>query len=177
MNVKSGNILLIAGCGRNVGKTTFTCEIIRANKNIKPVAVKITSHLHIQTPGLKEIEKGTDWVISEETNFSTQKDSSLFLQNGAAKSYLLQSEKASLKTAFGKLINLLSEKQPVVIESAALIDIIQPEIFAIILPEGECQKEKNKALLNRADLIIVSDGKQFHPPSGKIVFNKKWMLK
>jgi len=177
MKVKFDNILLIAGCGRNVGKTTFACEIIRKNKKNNPVAVKITSHQHITSPGLNQIGKGTNWVISEETNFSTKKDSSLFLQSGAIKSYLIQSEKTNLEVALKNLVNLLPDGQPVLIESASLIQIFQPGIFVIILPEGECPKKENKTLLNQADLIIISDGKHFHPPPEKIVFKKKWGLK
>jgi len=96
MNQLFENILLIAGSGRNVGKTTFACKIIRAEKEKQIYAVKITPHFHKPTPGLLEFEKGNNWIIYEETNASTKKDSSLFLQSGAKKSFLIQSEREYL---------------------------------------------------------------------------------
>ena len=58
MRPKFENILLIAGSGQNVGKTTFACQLIQNVQNQKPIAVKITPHFHKLTPGLIKIAEG-----------------------------------------------------------------------------------------------------------------------
>ncbi|MBT3382141.1 MAG: hypothetical protein HN778_21645 [Prolixibacteraceae bacterium] len=171
------NILLIAGSGRNVGKTTFACEIIRTEKEKDIYAVKITPHFHEPTPGLIEIEKGENWIIYDETNSSTKKDSSLFLQNGAKKSFLIQSKKENLGEVFNALRNYLPENNPVIIESSGLLEIIKPGLLIFILPDGECQKKEIESRLEQADLIVISDGKKFYPPPEKISFTNKWELR
>jgi Ni2+-binding GTPase involved in maturation of urease and hydrogenase len=177
MKHKSENILLIAGCGQNVGKTTLICQILQNQILQNPIAIKTTPHFHKITQGLVEIEKGKNWTLFEESDKTTQKDSSLYLQNGAVKSYLIQSDDAGLQEAFSALKNFLPDENPIIIESAALTEIIQPGFFVMILPEGECKKKKMGTKLNKADLIVISDGNHFYPSPEKIIFNNSWRLK
>ena len=176
MRKKFENILLIAGCGQNVGKTTLACQIIQNTKGQKSTGVKITPHFHTPTPGLIELAQGRNWKLFEETNPNTNKDSSLLLQYGASKSYLIQNHHEALADAFSELQKLLPKNQPVIVESATLIDIVDPGFFIVVLPEGECQKKNIEPLLHRADLIVISDGKRFFPTSERISFNNKWIL-
>ena len=165
------NIVLIAGSGRNVGKTTLGCGIIRTAKKQKIVAVKITPHFHEATPGLIEIEKGSGWNISEETNISTKKDSSLFLKNGAKKSYFIQAKEDKLGDAFNAIKNLLAKDKLVIIESAALHKIVKPALFIYILSDGKVIEKEIEPTLGKADLIVVSNGKQFFPSPEKTIHN------
>ncbi|MCK5731082.1 MAG: hypothetical protein KAH68_08405 [Draconibacterium sp.] len=159
---------MIAGSGRNVGKTTLGCKIIAAAKTLEIVTVKITPHFHNTTLGLNKIESGAGWIISEETNKSTQKDSSLYLKNGAKKSYYIQAKVDKLKEAFDAIKNRLKKEQLVIIESAALHKIIKPAMFIFILPDGENIEKEFEPTIKKADLIVVSTGKQFYPTSKKI---------
>ncbi|NOR73614.1 MAG: hypothetical protein GQ525_00490 [Draconibacterium sp.] len=168
MRAKFNNIILIAGNGRNVGKTTLICQIIEAAKTHEIVTVKITPHFHNATLGLIEIEKGSGWIISKETNNSTQKDSSLYLKNGAKKSYYIQAKVEKLDEAFDAIKNQLEKEQLVIIESAALHKIIQPALFIFVLPDGKCIEKEFEPTIKKADLIVVSTGKQFYPTSKKI---------
>ena len=167
------NIILIAGSGRNVGKTTLACQLIKTENKKGINAVKITPHFHEPTPGLIEVEKGDNWMIYEETNSLTKKDSSLFLHNGAKKSFLIQSEKENLGEAFSALRNLLPKNNPVIIESTGLTEIIKPGLLIFVLPDGECKKTEIESMLEQADLIVVSDGEKFYPPPEKIAFTNK----
>ena len=171
MRDKFGNIVLIAGSGRNVGKTTLGCEIIKATKKQEIVTVKITPHFHEATPGLIEIEKGDGWIISEETNSVSTKDSSLFLKNGAKKSYFIQAKEDKLGDAFNAIKKLLTKDKLVVIESAALHNIIQPALFIFILPDGKTIDKEIEPTMEKADLIVVSNGTQFFPSPKKIIHN------
>ncbi len=171
MRKKFKNIILIAGSGRNVGKTTLGCEIIQAKKSCEVIAVKITPHFHKATPGLVEIDKGNGWIISEETNESTPKDTSLFLKNGAEKSYFIQAKENKLGLAFNAIKKLLPKDKLIVIESAALHKIIQPALFLFVLPNGKLIESKIEATIGEADLIVISTGKLFYPSSKKITHN------
>jgi len=176
MKQKFENILLVAGCGQNVGKTTFACQIIQHLQGQKSTGVKITPHFHSPTPGLIKLAGTENWNLFEETNADTNKDSSLLLKSGASKSYLIQTRPEALAEAFGELLKYLPENQPIIAESATLIEIIDPGFFVVVLPNGECKKKSTDTLLSLADLIVISDGKHFNPPAEKIIFNNKWML-
>ncbi|MBN1986446.1 MAG: hypothetical protein JW761_09090 [Prolixibacteraceae bacterium] len=177
MKEKFATILLIAGSGQNVGKTTLACHILQNEKEKNPLAVKITPHFHQITEGLVEIKNGNSWALYEETCKTSNKDSSVYLQNGAAKSYLIQTLDSGLAEAFSELKKILPPKNPVVIESAALINIIQPGLFILVLPAGNRVEKKIQPLLNYANLIIKSDGKQFSPAPETIIFENLWRLK
>lgn len=177
MREKFENILLIAGTGQNVGKTTLVCQILKSEKAKKPVAVKITPHFHKTTPGLIELEKGENWILFEETDTTSGKDTSLYLQNGAVKSYLILAYDEALGIAFSAIKKFLPFNIPVVIESAALINFIVPGLFLMVSREGFQLKEESKTLFNKADLSILSDGKNFTPTIGKIAFEDGWILR
>jgi len=142
MKEKYDTLLLIAGSGQNVGKTTLACHILQNEKEKNPTAVKITPHFHQITEGLVQIANGNNWALYEETSKTSNKDSALYLQNGAAKSYLIQTPDSGLTEAFSELKKILPPKNPVVIESAALINIIQPGLFILVLPAGNRIRKK-----------------------------------
>lgn len=171
------NILLVSGRKRNVGKTTFICNIISLLQNKDITAVKITPHFHEVTLGLQSILKGEAWHLYKETNSSQEKDTSLYLKAGASESYFLQTKKENLVEAFKALLLHLPKNNPTIIESAGLIDIIKPGIFVVILPDGECLKKEIESKLMVSDLIVISDGKIFYPPPQRIGYDNRWLLK
>ena len=173
---KFEHILLVSGGKRNVGKTTFICNIVAMHKNQAVTAVKISPHFHEPTAGLQAITKGDGWQLFKETNTGLDKDSSLYLKSGATESFYLQSKKDSLKDAFKALSPLLPANKPTIIESAGLMDIIKPGLYVVVLPDGECLKKEIESKLMLADLIVISDGKKFYPPSEKISYKGKWAL-
>ena len=76
-------MILIAGNGRNVGKTTFATEVIRhLSKSNTVIGIKISPHIHGINEGLVVIHKTNDFVVVEERGHN-KKDSSLLLQAGA----------------------------------------------------------------------------------------------
>lgn len=171
------NILLIAGSGQNVGKTKLACQILQNEKSKKPIAVKITPHFHKTTKGLNKIQKGENWVLFEEKNNTTQKDSSLYLQNGAVKSYLILTNDSGLEPAFSALTEFLPKDKPVVIESASLFNIVKPGLFLVVFREGDQQNKQTESVVQKADLLVISNGKHFSPSTEKISFDTLWFLK
>jgi len=69
------NLLLIAGNGRNVGKTFLACKIIKelANK-LKVIGLKVSPHFH-DFEKSRIIAQSDDYIVIEETQIN-QKDSS-----------------------------------------------------------------------------------------------------
>jgi molybdopterin-guanine dinucleotide biosynthesis protein len=176
MKTQFDTILIIAGSGRNVGKTTIACQLIESEKEKNVYAVKITPHFHSITPGLIEIEKNDNWIIFEETNANTSKDTSRYLKSGAKKSYLIQVVDTGLETAFNQLLENLPKLNPIIIESAALIEIIKPGLSLFVSSGKNKNNLKDKNLNVVSDLTFTFDGKNFQPSPQKISFNKKWTL-
>ncbi len=126
------NILLVAGNGRNVGKTYFVCKLIEHLVQTTPVTgVKVSSHFHPYNE-TDVLIKNKHFVILEEKQL-TNKDSSLMLQAGAGKVYFVMAEQEHLEEAFGQLYPLLPQ-HPVVCESGGLHQIINPGLFFFVTP-------------------------------------------
>ncbi len=171
------NSLLISGNGRNVGKTTFISEVIFLNRKKEITAVKITPHFHNPTLELKTLSRNKNWIISEETDRYSTKDTSLYLQAGASKSYFVQCKKDKLNEAFLDLETYLPKNKPVIFESAGLWEIVKPEMFIVVQSKNvENEKNMEKKLI-AADLLVFSNGKLFSPSAQKIIFDSTWKLK
>ncbi len=140
------NLLLIAGTGRNTGKTTLACSIInKFSYNFQIIGLKISPHFHGGTDSLKTIVNDNNFNIYEETSTSTGKDSSLMLNVGAAKVFYIEVLDEYLKTAFEQFLNILPESYLLVCESPALRKYIQPGVFFIV--DSERNKNKKKEVL------------------------------
>lgn len=85
------NLILIAGAGRNVGKTTLSCLIIGQLKALHQLtAVKVSSHHHKITEKQKVIYELEGLTISEEQDRQSTKDSSRYLRAGAKRSLFVR---------------------------------------------------------------------------------------
>jgi hypothetical protein len=127
------NWLLISGSGRNVGKTTLICRIIKEVSGLNPVAVKISSHIH-------PLPEDSDWIIRKD-DFSViretlinSKDSSKMLQSGAESAFYVQGPDYRL----GEILSALGEfthNRPVICESGGLRKIIVPGVYLLVKGE------------------------------------------
>ncbi len=171
------NILLVAGSGSNVGKTTFICELLKANKEKKPVAIKISPHFHPQTEGLKLISETVNYQLFEETNRQTQKDSSLFLQNGANRSFYIQANDEHLPEAYLALLPFLEADKPILIESAALHKYVQGGCFLFIYDDENADKPNTNINRKIADFMVHSNGSNMQREAGKFIFKGTWKRK
>jgi len=150
-----GNLLLISGNGRNVGKTFFACRIIEnLSKKHAVIALKISPHIHELPENADILFQNTDFTVINETEI-THKDSSLFLQSGAEKVLFVMVQPENLGTAFQQIKSLLLEG-PVVCESAGLHDWIAPGLFFFV-------KKPNETVVKNASaaeiaVMIENDG-------------------
>jgi hypothetical protein len=168
------NILLVSGSGRNVGKTSFIRRVIAHNAMHKIIAIKITPHFHEPTAGLIPIVVTDNYRIFQETDYSSGKDSSLFLQAGAEKVFYIQTTDKYLKEAFELAVSPVLQDQPVVVESAILRTIIKPELYIFIQEQFEEVKPSAIAFQKMANAIIYSDSGQFSIDPATIIFDQTW---
>jgi hypothetical protein len=137
--IQKPNILLVAGTGRNIGKTVTACRIIaRFAKEHEPVGVKISPHFHELEGSTEYVYQSGNFVIVREKNIS-QKDSSRMLQAGAKTVFYMQCKPGHLSVAMDCLLPLLSSESPVIVESGGLYDILEPGLL-IFITGGEAKK-------------------------------------
>jgi hypothetical protein len=136
------NLLLIAGTGTKSGKTTMACRIIEQFKHLNVTAIKISPHFHETTPKLKAIHEEAGYSIYEEENRDTTKDTSRMLNSGASRVYFAKVLDDRLKYVFDKILKLIPEGAPIVCESPALRNFIEPGVF-IIMSSDTTNKRNN----------------------------------
>lgn len=148
------NLLIIAGTGRNSGKTTLACQVIDKFRQLLPVAVKISPHFHEPTSGLLEwhIEEG--FSIFTENHKEGNKDSSRMLGAGAAKVYYLQCRDEYIKRAFSMVFSTLPADRPVIYESPSLAKYIDPGVLFIADSRGSGTKKELAFEAARADAVF-----------------------
>lgn len=142
------NLLIIAGTGTKSGKTTMACRIIEHFSTLGVIAVRVSPHFHTRTEGLLTIREGEDYCVSQETNASTTKDTSRMLRAGASKVFLIEAKDELLSSVFQELMQDIPEDTPVVCESPALRDHIEPGLFILISSTHENKRQDLSHLQN-----------------------------
>ncbi len=163
------NILLIGAAGRNVGKTTLACEIIkRIAKTQSVIGVKVTT---VTESGLQTgCPRGNDtcgacrsftdnYCISEETEFGNGKDTMRMLSAGASGVYWLRVKKQSLEIGLQALLEKIPQNTATICESNSLRHVFHPGVFVIVKnKDNNIIKKSCKEVLNLADILISSEG-------------------
>lgn len=169
------NLLMIAGNGRNVGKTWLACQIIKKlAKNHKITGIKISSHYHKDDAGENIIIENERFIISFEQKINS-KDSSLMLQAGAEKVYFIMAPQQHLQEAFSFLKNDL-KNEIIVCESGGLIEHVLPGIFLFVNRKG--QQIQKPHLLQYSPLMVENDGNEIDFDINRITIEEnKFTLK
>ncbi len=160
MEIQYPNLLLIAGTGRNTGKTTLACEIIKKTSlQQKVIGIKISPHFHGGTESLKHIGGTNNYNLYEETlSDISGKDSSKMLASGAELVFYIEVLDEFILEAFQFLLKYIPENTAVVCESPALRNVVSPGIF-IIVDNISQQNKKQDVLVKKdiADFYIETD--------------------
>lgn len=157
IGVKLPNLLLIAGNGRNMGKTHFACRIIEhLSSQTQVCGVKISSHFHPFNEA-DLLFKNEHFILLQEKQISL-KDSSLMLQAGAKTVYFIMADQNYLPEAFEHIQNYLPE-HAIVCESGGLHEIATPGLFFFVNQTGK-KIEKNHHL-NFSPILVTNNGKYF----------------
>jgi hypothetical protein len=149
------NLLLIAGTGTNSGKTTMSCRIIENLQDIMITAIKISPHFHETTSGLIVKSEKEGYIIYEETNRESSKDTSRMLRAGAAKVYFAGVLDNKLFVAFTEIMKMVPSGTPVICESPALRDFVEPGLF-IIMTSNSINKHKDIRYLQALPHLMIN---------------------
>ncbi len=161
------NLIMIGSGGRNTGKTDLACGIINRFKgNNKIIGLKITAITN--TDGLcPRGGKGCgvcsslegDYLITEEKNKTSKKDTGRLLNSGADNVFWLRARKEKLIDGFidfdKHIKSMFPDNYIVICESNSLRKIITPGIF-IIIHNTKTFKKSAAEVKNLADVIIKS---------------------
>lgn len=168
------NLLLIAGTGTKAGKTSFACKIIEQFIDLSITAIKITPHFHETTAGLISKSEKEGYSIYEETNLNTSKDTSRMLKAGAKKVYFAKVWDDQLLNVFNEILEYLPPHTPIICESPALRNFVEPGIF-IIMTSDTIGKRKNISHLLELPHLMIKLEELKNLPALPIAFeNGRW---
>jgi hypothetical protein len=171
-------VLVIGGTGRNSGKTTLSCKIIKQFKDIGLTAIKISPHFHDPDSNLEPVVTNCEYNIFKETSFDGHKDSSLMLSSGAFESYYIQTHDYTSGAALECILRKIKPLSPVVCESPAIRRFIKPGVF-ILSDNSEIGNKKDPGiLLGQANMVYLLQ--EHHGVPEKLGFSNgvwTWVIK
>jgi hypothetical protein len=174
------NILLVAGTGRNTGKTTLACRIItHFSQKTEIIGLKITSIYPDENSyhGCKYAALTGNFEICEEAFINPNKDTYRMKQAGASRVFFIRAKDDWLAEAMDAFFQQIDCKSIIICESASLRNFIQPGIFLMIRSNNEFNiKERARKLFPLADFLIPSEKIDFDIIIHSIgVYEKGWM--
>ncbi|MFV0436867.1 MAG: hypothetical protein ACK5PS_05680 [Desulfopila sp.] len=171
-------LLIVGGTGRNVGKTACVCEIIRKiSPRFEVFALKVSAVF----PDEKKFHGAHDRAqatsgLTEEICRDGGKDTMRMLQSGAKRVFYLCSDGRSIADGFRDFLQKVPAAAAIVCESNSLYEVVRPNLLLVV--KGTTGPVKPRAIpqLERADMVIVSDGKSGFPELTRLDFDvvKGW---
>jgi hypothetical protein len=169
-------LLIIAGTGRNSGKTTLACRIISDVKRHGVIAVKISPHQHDYLDGAEELHRAEGFTIHLETSPDGSKDTSRMLSAGAREAYYIWATDSTIEEAFRWLLDNQLKNKPVICESPSLRRSFTPSLF-IITDSDEVHKRKDMAELTLLADIQFGTGSSYNKYFPPLFINGRWVLR
>jgi hypothetical protein len=156
-------LLLIAGNGRDSGKTTLACRLIaRFNPVIAIVSVKISPHPYTPVQQEEKILPRTPFVVVEETGRGSGKDSSRMLAAGAKRSFFATALDDHLEEVMQTILDMAGKDSFYICESGGLRKYVEPGLFLIL--NGKARSSIKPALgqfMHFEHTWITFDGERF----------------
>jgi hypothetical protein len=171
------NLLLVAGTGRNSGKTSFVCRICEEwDISLPLVCIKISNHIHVQE-GTRCVFSGDQFTIYEETQSITDKDTDRMLRAGASKVLFIEADREFVYPAFRKALETVPVGAAIICESGSLRRYARPSLFIMLHTLGSEPKESSRDLMNLADNVFYFENGNLQIPKRPVVFtNNQWKL-
>ncbi len=171
-NEKNGSprwrVIVVGGHTRSIGKTQLVCDVIAAFPEANWIAGKITQYGHgvCAQNGENCDCAPTEHVcaLDWETHSDNGTDSGRFLAAGARRSFWLRTKQGFLAEGLPLLRAALrqvstdksGEALPLILESNSLLQFLKPSLyFAVIDPAKEDFKDSARAVLDRADALVL----------------------
>jgi hypothetical protein len=174
------NLIIVAGAGRNVGKTELACRLIRKFSTRTDIYALKVSAIHpdegIFHGDHTNLESGIDLV--EETRIGLEKDTSRMLQAGATRVFYLQGDDRRIRAGYLRFQSLVPADAAIVCESSSLWKYVQPGLLLLLRSAHAEVKPRAEELMNNASLVIESDGVSGFPELDRISFSevRGWFL-
>jgi len=147
-------VIVVGGQTKHVGKTTLICNIIAAFPALRWTAVKISSHQHA-TENCVVLKERAGWRILQQNRTADHSDTARFLESGADRALLLQTENYSLKEACSWLASEISPATVVIVESASAAEFLRHDLLLLVLSADQTDfKTSAEELLARADVFV-----------------------
>jgi len=171
------NLLLVAGTGRNSGKTSFVCQVCEEWDSTLPlVCIKISNHIHLQE-GTQIIYSTKDFTIYEETLVASDKDTARMLKAGASKVLFIEADREFVYQAFEKSMEVIPGNAAIICESGTLRRYTRPSLFVMLHTLGSEPKKSSKDLMEVADKIFFFEDGNLQILENPVVFtNYQWKL-
>lgn len=161
-------VIVVGGHTRSIGKTQLVCDVIAAFPGANWIAGKITQFGHGVCAqngencdcAPTEHVCALDWELHDDTGT----DSARFLAAGARRSFWLRTKQGHLAEGLPLLRAAIKEAQAtsygelptLVLESNSLLQFLKPSLyFAVVDPSKEDFKDSARAVLDRADALIL----------------------
>ncbi len=174
------NLIIVAGSGRNVGKTEFACRLIRRfSSQIDLYGLKVSA-IHPDEGIYHGDHSGLDVTknLVEETRQGMAKDTSRMLQAGARRVFYLQGDDRQLAAGFQAVLTEIPAGSAIVCESSSLWRFVRPGLL-ILVTAPDCQiKPRARGILAWSPEIVVSDGAAGFADIERIRFSREdgWSL-
>ncbi len=158
-------IVVIGGHSRSVGKTSVVAGLVRAFKEMRWTAVKITQYGHgVCSANGEPCDCQTAdhrAAISVERDAGSGTDTSRYLAAGAERSLWVRTEQGHLAEAMPRLRKELAAAENAIIESNSVLQFLRPDLYLAVLdPANEDFKPSAMRYLDRADGILWVGGEE-----------------
>ncbi len=185
------NMLMAGAAGRNLGKTQFLCQAIRAQSANGPVAgIKVTAFDDIEgevqadkllTQTYRTIDG--DFVVTHEKPGDDNKDTHRMYRAGAERVYWLRAKRSHLEQGLDALFKIMEadgvdlEQTCLVCESGGARNFIEPGLFFIIQEHNDSLKPSCRDVAHLADRLVNIDGDGWDLQPEELIFeNSRWGL-
>ncbi|HEY4784711.1 MAG TPA: hypothetical protein VIH57_01620 [Bacteroidales bacterium] len=171
------NLLIVAGTGRNSGKTSLVCRICEEWDSPQSlVCIKISNHFHVM-PNSQLIFSSSDYSVYEETKVVSDKDTERMLMAGASKVLFIEADREFVYQAFQKVLKMIPEDAAIICESGTLRRYIRPTLFIMVHTIGTEPKDSSRDLLLLADYVFRFEQGNFILSGSPVVFeDHSWKL-
>ncbi len=177
-------MLMIGSAGRNIGKTELACALIKKFGNEKDIiGIKVTT-IHARDGQCPHGGQGCgvcsslegNFIITQETDSSSGKDTARLLAAGASRVLWLRVLRKHMKEGLAGLVDVIGAEAVSVCESNSLREVVEPGVFVIIRSEKPKAWKKSAQQVRRyADRVVTSDGSGFDFDIEEIkLVNGKW---
>jgi hypothetical protein len=160
--IKAPRLVLIGSSGRNSGKTTLAIALIRRLRARGIIGLKITSveKLGALCPrggeGCGACALDRPFVLCEETQKNSGKDTAELLAAGADKVFWLRCLRDSLADAFDEFQKTIGDGAVIICESNSLRLYVEPGLFIMLHEVSGEMKDSAKKVIPLADIVIRS---------------------